>query len=113
MSAAVDVAARERRNHPRMGVMLPALLDQYPVTITDLSVGGFGTGNLEMLFDGEPGPRRGDRASLRFLQEDVFTDSIEVEIVRVSSRRGSLGARYLNLTAEQERLIAGLLDDQN
>lgn len=108
MSAAVSVAARERRSHPRMGVMLPALLDQYPVTITDLSVGGIGTGNLEMMFDGELGPRRGDRASLRFLQEDVFSDAIEVEIVRVSARRGSLGARYLQLTSEQKRLIKAL-----
>ncbi len=109
MDPAVEVSAAERRKHPRNAVMLPALLDQHPVTVTDLSEGGIATTDLEMLIDGELGPQRGQNASLRFLDGDEFGEAIEVEIVRVSNRRGSLGARYLSLSPEQKRMIARLI----
>ncbi len=89
--------------------MLPALLDQFPVTVTDISLGGVGSGSLQMLADATMGPGRGQKASLRFLTDEEFAESIEVEITRVSSQRGELGARYLDLTAEQKRFIERLV----
>ena len=108
MASLGETTVKERRNHPRIGVMLPALLDQIPVTVTDISAVGVGTGNLKMMIDGGYGPSRGQTASLRFLTDDVFCESIEVEIVRVSSQRGELGARYLNLSDEQRDFIKWL-----
>ena len=105
-----ETTVKERRDHPRIGVMLPALLDQIPVTVTDISEAGVGTGNLRMMIDGGYGPSRGQTASLRFLGDDDFGESIEVEIVRVSSQRGELGARYLNLSDEQKSLIKRLVE---
>ena len=104
-----DTLTKEKRRHPRIGVMLPALLDQFPVTVTDISLGGVGSGSLQMLTDGTMGPGRGEKASLRFLTDEAFGESIEVEITRVSSQRGELGARYLGLTAEQKRFIERLV----
>lgn len=89
--------------------MVPAFLDQFPVTVTDLSLGGLGAGQLEMMIDGELAPKRGDRASLRFVGQDNPEDCIEVEILRLSTQRGSLGARYVSLTPEQERFLKELL----
>jgi hypothetical protein len=110
MTLAAETLAKERRRFPRSSVMLPALLDQFPVTVTDVSLGGIGAGQMEMMIDGELGPERGQRASLRFLDHEGFAEeSIEVEIVRVSTRRGSLGVRYLGLTAEQDRFLKSLL----
>jgi hypothetical protein len=100
----------ERRRHKRAGVMVPALLDQMPVTISDLSLGGIGAGSIEILYDGEMVPSRGQQASLRFFDGlDEVSENIEVEIVRVSSSRGELGARYVNLTEEQKAFITRLL----
>ena len=104
-----DTIVKERRKHPRIGVMLPALLDQVPVTVTDISLGGLGSGKLQMLFDGGFGPGRGERASLRFLTDDEFGESIEIEITRVSSLRGELGARYIDLNDDQKRFIERLM----
>lgn len=110
MRLAAETLAKERRRHPRSSVMLPALLDQFPVTVTDISLGGIGTGQIEMMIDGELGPERGQRASLRFLDREGFPEEcIEVEIVRVSTKRGSLGVRYLSLTPEQTRLLKSLV----
>ena len=99
----------ERRRHPRTGVMLPALLDQLPVTISNLSLSGIGAGRIEILFDGGHMLERGQHASLRLFDEDDVSESIEVEITRVSNSRGELGARYLTLSAEQERFIQRLI----
>jgi hypothetical protein len=109
MSEAISEQRSERRHHRRSRTMLPALLDQCPVTVTDLSRGGIGSGALEMLADNDLLPEKGQRASLRLLDGNDFSDGIEVEIVRVSGERGSLGARYLNLTREQSALIDSLL----
>lgn len=102
-------ATRNRRRHPRSQTMLPALLDQYPVTITDISLSGVGSGALEMLADSFDLPHRGQRASLRLLDGNQFSDNIEIEIIRVSSEKGRLGARYVNLSKEQSDMIAGLV----
>ena len=100
----------ERRRHKRSGVMVPALLDQIPVTISNLSLGGIGAGSIEILYDGELLPARGQQASLRFFDGlDEVSDSIEVEIVRVSGSRGELGARYVGLTEDQKQFIERLL----
>lgn len=110
MTLAADSEAKDRRKFPRSSVMLPALLDQFPVTVTDVSLGGVGAGQMELMIDGELGPQRGQRASLRFLDHEGFAEeSIEVEIVRVSTRRGSLGVRYLALSSEQDRFLKALL----
>lgn len=100
---------KERRRHPRIGVMLPALLDQIPVTISNLSLSGIGAGKIEILFDGGQMLQRGQVASLRLFDEDDVSESIEVEITRVSNSRGELGARYLALTAEQQSFIQRLV----
>jgi len=109
MSEQVSTRGAERRRHRRSRTMLPALLDQCPVTVTDLSLGGIGSGALEMLADDFLLPEKGQRASLRLLDGNDFSESIEIEIVRVSGDKGRLGARYLNLTREQSRLIDTLL----
>ena len=110
MTLAAETMAKDRRRFPRSTVMLPALLDQFPVTVTDISLGGIGAGQIEMMIDGELGPERGQHASLRFLEQEGFAEeSIEVEIVRVSTRRGSLGVRYVNLSPEQDRFLKALL----
>ena len=108
MASLGETTVKERRNHPRIGVMLPALLDQIPVTVTDISEAGIGSGNLKVMIDGDYGPSRGQTASLRFLTDDDFGESIEVEIVRVSTQRGEIGARYLNLNDEQKAFIRRL-----
>lgn len=108
----IPKAPRERRRHPRSGVMLPALLDQIPVTICNLSLSGIGTGKIEILFDGGQMLQRGQHASLRFFEADeVSEDAIDVEITRVSNSRGELGARYLSLTPEQKRFIERMAGD--
>lgn len=99
----------ERRRHPRIGVMLPALLDQMPVTISNLSLSGIGAGRIEILFDGGHMLQRGQHASLRLFDEDDVSESIDVEITRVSNSRGELGARYVTLTSEQESFIQRLI----
>ena len=104
----VPKVPKERRRHPRIGVMLPALLDQIPVTISNLSLSGIGAGRIEILFDGGYLLQRGQVASLRLFDENDVSESIEVEITRVSNSRGELGARYLSLTAEQKRFIERL-----
>lgn len=105
-----ETRREERRRHKRAGVMVPALLNQVPVTISNLSLGGIGAGRIEILFDGDQSLERGQQASLRFFDgEDEVTDSIEIEIVRVSNSRGELGARYLDLTEDQRRFIGRLL----
>ena len=101
----------ERRRHPRVGTMLPALLDQIPVTISNLSLSGIGAGKIEILFDGGQMLQRGQQASLRLFDEDDVSESIEVEITRVSNSRGELGARYVALTPEQERFIERLVGE--
>ena len=110
MEQATATLAKERRRHPRSTVMLPALLDQHPVTVTDISLGGIGTGDIQMMIDGELGPSRGQRASLRFLDQDESfgEDGIEVEVMRVSTQRGTLGVRYVALTPEQSAMIQRL-----
>ena len=114
MNLASDTTVVERRAEPRFGVMLPALLDQHPVTVTDISMSGVGTGdgNMEMMIDSELGPAKGQRASLRFLDDhDEFGEEcIQVEIVRVSSRRGTLGAKYVDLTRDQVRLLQKIVE---
>lgn len=113
MTLASNSVAVERRAEPRFGVMLPALLDQHPVTVTDISMSGVGTGdgNMEMMIDSELGPAKGQRASLRLLDDDEFgEDSIQIEIVRVSSRRGTLGARYVDLTDDQVGLLRKIVE---
>ncbi len=91
--------------------MLPALLDQCPVTITDISLGGIGSGALELLADSDFLPQQGQRASLRLLQGNEFTENIEIEIIRVSSEKGRLGARYVALSDDQARMIRSLVGD--
>ena len=91
--------------------MLPALLDQCPVTITDISLGGIGSGAVELLADSEFLPQQGQRASLRLLHGNEFTDNIEIEIIRVSSEKGKLGARYVALSDDQARMIKDLVGD--
>ena len=98
----------ERRRHPRIGVMLPALLDQIPVTISNLSLSGIGAGKIEILFDGGQMLERGQHASLRLFDENDVSESIEVEITRVSNSRGELGARYVALTSDQASFIQRL-----
>ena len=114
MTLASNTVAVERRAEPRFGVMLPALLDQHPVTVTDISMSGVGTGdgNMEMMIDSELGPAKGQRASLRLLDDDneFGEDSIQIEIVRVSSRRGTLGARYVDLTDDQAGLLRKIVE---
>lgn len=102
-------ATRDRRRNRRSPTMMPALLDQYPVTITDISLGGVGSGALELLADSFALPHRGQRASLRLLDGNQFSDNIEIEILRVSSEKGRLGARYVDLSAEQSDMIASLM----
>ena len=103
----------ERRKHQRVGIMVPALLDQVPVTLSDISLGGIGTGKLEILFDSDQQAlERGQRASLRFFDQDEVTDSIEIEIVRVSNSRGEIGARYVDLTEDQKRYIERKLNGE-
>lgn len=99
----------ERRRHPRIGVMLPALLDQMPVTISNLSLSGIGAGRIEILFDGGHMLERGQHASLRLFDEEDVSESIEVEITRVSNSRGELGARYVDLSSDQEQFIQRLV----
>lgn len=106
----VEEHRNERRRHKRSGVMVPALLDQVPVTISNLSLGGIGAGKIEILFDGDQILERGQHASLRFFGgDDEVSDSIEIEIVRVSNSRGELGARYIDLSSDQTRFIERLL----
>ena len=105
MSEDTKRTGKDRRRFPRTPVMIPALLDQHPVTLMDISLGGIGSGALELLIDGEFGLKRGQRGSLRLLHEDHFSDGIEVEIVRLSRESGRLGARYVDPTDEQIRLI--------
>ena len=111
MDDGLNVRSRERRRHRRSRTMIPALLDQCPVTITDISLGGIGSGALEMLADSEFLPERGQRASLRLLNGTEFSDNIEVEVVRVSSEKGRLGARYVGLSDEQRSMIQSLVGE--
>ena len=69
---------------------------------------GIGSGSLELLIDGELSLKRGQRASLRLLDEDRFSDGIEVEIVRLSRDAGRLGARYIDPTEEQLSMIRSI-----
>ena len=110
MTLAAEATAKDRRKTPRSSVMIPALLDQFPVTVTDISLAGLGAGQFEMMIDGELGPARGQHASLRFIDQDDLEDCIKIEIVRVSRQRGSIGARYVSLTAEQERYLKTLVE---
>lgn len=111
MEDAMSSRGQDRRRHRRSRTMIPALLDQCPVTITDISLGGIGSGALEMLADSEFLPERGQRASLRLLHGSEFSDNIEIEVIRVSSEKGRLGARYVELTDDQKRLIQDLAGD--
>ena len=111
MTLSAEATAKDRRKAPRSSVMIPALLDQFPVTVTDVSLAGLGAGQFEMMIDGELGPSRGQRASLRFIDQDNLEDCIEIEIVRVSRQRGSIGARYVSLTPEQERFLKMLVEN--
>ena len=111
MDDGLNVRVPERRRHRRSRAMIPALLDQCPVTITDISLGGIGSGALELLADSEFLPERGQRASLRLLDGTEFSDNIEIEVVRVSSEKGRLGARYVGLSDDQKRLIQALVGD--
>lgn len=110
MTLVAEVPTNDRRKAPRSSVMIPALLDQFPVTVTDISLAGVGAGQFEMMIDGELGPARGQHASLRFIDQDDPEDSIEIEIVRVSRQRGSIGARYVSLTPEQESYLKTLVE---
>lgn len=103
------MSGRDRRRHRRSRIMIPALLDQCPVTITDISLGGIGSGALEMLADSEFLPAEGQRASLRLLNGNEFSETIEIEVIRVSSEKGRLGARYVNLSEDQKRMVDALV----
>lgn len=111
MDDGLTVSGSERRRHRRSRTMIPALLDQCPVTITDISLGGVGSGALELLADNEFLPARGQRASLRLLTGSEFSDNIEIEVIRVSSEKGRLGARYVGLSDEQKRMIQTLVEE--
>lgn len=104
MARVVDVMKEERRRDRRRDVLLSASIDGVPVQVVDVSISGV-KGALEIL--AAPGHvfREGARTAITFEDGPEGCQSFDVEIVRVADGSGQFGARFVDLTDQQYRML--------
>jgi len=104
LAKVVDVKKEERRRDRRRDVLFGASIDGVPVKVVDISISGV-KGALEIL--AAPGHvfQEGARTVITFETGPEETQTFEVEIVRVADASGQFGARFVDLTDRQYRML--------
>ncbi len=129
MGKVVAVRRKERRRDLRRRVNFDGLVNEGRITVVDISASGVGA----KVF-GKPGPlvlgddgyeleiipltqragracnfKVGDPAMLKLLKDTETILEIQVEIMRFDKSEDSLGARFIDITDEQYRIIERLV----
>lgn len=122
MGEVVKIGPKDRRRATRRHRSIPVMLDHFLVEVIDLSLTGMGAGTLEIISSCDINIAAGQNVTLRFPHQIPYDGDIEftggggfgpgitVEIVRVADGEARFGARFVDLTHEQARELARLIE---
>lgn len=117
----VGLARKNRRRDHRRDVRLAAFLNDFPVEVLNVGLGGMALGVLDTESDAKSGPEFvpdsgaapvfvvEQDAVLRLVEDDRPSISLGVEIARVSDQESIVAVRFFTLTDEQYRIIERLV----
>jgi hypothetical protein len=94
----------ERRRDRRQGVLLNGQLDAHPVKIVNVSFGGVG-GAIDILGSSDYTPPEGVNLPLVIESASGRVEDFIVQVTRVNGRRGTFGARFVEMTDHQFRVL--------
>ncbi len=110
MTRSVSVASKERRRDQRRPVEAEAWLDNFPITIVDLSMSGIAGSSPELKKKGNLKLRIGQFAGLEIApSEDEERLKFLVEIKRIDEAEGEFGAAFDQLEDEDFNLIEAMM----
>ncbi len=108
MSRNITVKPRNRRRDRRRYLDLQAQIDGQDVSLTDISLTGFGAA-IDPTQATVPDLPLGHRGRLEIWLSDGQRLLMDVEIMRELTRDGLFGGRFVDLSDRHFRLIEGLL----
>ena len=95
-----EPAGAERRKHKRYASFIKAEMNDQPVTILDVSLGGIG-GTIELRGEGGAIPQQGEQAQVVLRPDKGTPATLTVEVVRIDSEAKFFGARIVEMGEEQ------------
>lgn len=104
MARVIGIQNVERRRDRRQDVLLSGQLDAHPVKIVNVSFGGVG-GAIEILGSADYTPPEGVSLPLVIESASGNVEAFTVQVSRVDARRGTFGARFVEMTDHQFRIL--------
>jgi hypothetical protein len=96
MSGSTKTQPFERRRHERFPSFIRAELNDQPVTVLDVSLGGLG-GTVELRGDATDLPAPGEEARISLLPDEGAPVTLTLEVVRVDADLNLFGARIVEM----------------
>ncbi len=107
MSKTIEVSAAERRRDRRRPTFVKAALNGEPITILDVSLGGFG-GTIELSGNDEALPEVGDLAKLELNPDAPDAVTLSIEVIRCDHDLKLFGAHIVEMSDDQFRRLERL-----
>ena len=104
MGKVSDVMQEERRRDRRREVLIGASINSVPVKVVDLSIAGV-RGAIEILSTSGHQFQEGVRMVMKLDDAPAESEIFEIEIVHTTDSDGMFGARFVDLTDSQYRLL--------
>ena len=104
MAKVIGIQNVERRRDRRQEVLLAAQLDAHPVKILNISFGGV-AGVIEILGSTDYIPPEDAELPLVIEGRSGSAQDFTVQVIRADARAGTFGARFINMTDDQFRVL--------